>query len=59
MVQIATCSLSDLVNAWPHAVNPVSDRKIVTMLTARLNSRDNANLKSITDEREVDRIVFI
>jgi hypothetical protein len=29
------------------------------MLTARLNGRDNANMKSITNERGVDRIVFI
>jgi hypothetical protein len=28
------------------------------MLTARLNGRDNANMKSITNERGVDRIVF-
>jgi hypothetical protein len=27
-------------------------------LTARLNGRDNANMKSITNERGVDRIVF-
>jgi hypothetical protein len=29
------------------------------MLTARLNGRDNANLKRITNERRVDRILFI
>jgi hypothetical protein len=28
------------------------------MLTARLNGRDNANMKSITNERGFDSIVF-